>query len=138
MAPSLFLPWTLAALPALALTMPALAGRRTRREHAGLRAESERQTLTFARISQAVGSASDAIGIGDMEGSSLYHNRAHRELFGYKVEELNAVEEPAALFADKAVARRIHESIRAGRSWRGETEIKTRRGACFPPSSAPT
>ncbi len=91
--------------------------------------ETER---TLQRLLQALDSASDAIGIGDMKANSLYHNRAHVELFGYSVEELNACDEPAALFADKAVARRIHEDIRAGRSWRGETEIKTKDGRLLP------
>lgn len=88
--------------------------------------------LTLTRIRQAVEGASDAIGIGDMESNSLYHNRAHIELFGYSVAELNAVEEPAALFADKQVAQEIHRSIRAGQSWHGETEIKTRAGRVIP------
>ncbi len=39
---------------------------------------------------------------------------------------------PAALFADKAVAAKIHESIRAGVSWHGEADIKTRDGKIIP------
>jgi PAS domain S-box-containing protein len=91
-----------------------------------------RTNLTLNRISQAVESASDAIGIGDMEANSVYHNRAHNALFGYTVDELNALEETAALFADKALATTIHATIRAGLSWSGETDIKTKDGRRIP------
>lgn len=89
-------------------------------------------SLTLTRIQQAVESASDAIGIGDFEGNSVYHNRAHLALFGYTVEELNALPEAGPLFADKTVAAEIHASIRAGRSWNGETDIKTKDGRIIP------
>lgn len=84
------------------------------------------------QITQAVEQASDAIGIGDMEGHSLYHNAAHIRLFGYTVEELNAVEGGGVLFADPEVGAEIHAAIRAGRSWRGETEIRTKDGRRVP------
>jgi two-component system, cell cycle sensor histidine kinase and response regulator CckA len=67
-----------------------------------------------------------------MDSNSLYHNRAHVALFGYTVEELNAVEEPAALFADREAAEEIHRSIRDGRSWQGETNVRTRAGRVIP------
>lgn len=88
--------------------------------------------LTLRRMRQSIESTSDAIGIGDMAGNSLYHNRAHLEMFGYAVEQLNAVPGEGVLFADKAVAREILASIRAGRSWRGETEVVTRDGRHLP------
>jgi PAS domain S-box-containing protein len=84
------------------------------------------------RISQAVESTSDAIGIGDMTGHSLYHNHAHVQLFGYTVDELNAVPESGVLFADTRIAREILESVKAGRSWRGETDIRTKAGRRVP------
>ena len=78
----LFLPWFLLAA-GLGL------GFRLRRRHAavvraqeGVAAELRRTEQTLLRISQAVESASEAIGIGDMESTSLYHNRAHQALFG--------------------------------------------------------
>src|SRR5207244_1853037 len=89
-------------------------------------------SLTLTRIRQAVESATDAIGIGDFEGNSVYHNRAHVALFGYTVEELNALSGTGPLFADKTVAAALHASIRAGRSWSGETDIKTRDGRIIP------
>ncbi len=130
--PLQFLPWLLTAvLAALWLFTERRRGRASRERDDSARALAS-ASLRLTCISQAVESASDAIGIGDMESNSLYHNRAHLELFGYTVEELNAVEEPAALFADKTVAAEIHQSIRAGRSWHGETEIQTRAGRIVP------
>ena len=73
-------------------------------------------TMTLARMRQSIESASDAIGIGDREGTSLYHNRAHLEMFGYTVAELNAVPDTGVLFADKIVAAAIHAAIRGGYS----------------------
>jgi PAS domain S-box-containing protein len=84
------------------------------------------------RIQQAVESASDAIGIGDMKGTSLYHNRAHVNLFGYTVDELNAASDDMMLFADPTVATAIHASMRAGFSWMGETDVRTRDGRVVP------
>jgi PAS domain S-box-containing protein len=93
-----------------------------------------RTKVTLQRVSQAVESASDAIGIGDMDGTSLYHNRAHIELFGYTVEELNAVPETGALFADKTIALEIHTSLQNGRSWTGEIQVKNKAGKRIPAS----
>ena len=130
--PLQLLPWLLTAvLAALWLFTERRRTRATRARDDSARALAS-TSLTLTRIRQAVESASDAIGIGDMESNSLYHNRAPIALFGYTVEELNAVEEPAALFADKTVAQEIHRSIRAGRSWHGETDIKTRAGRVLP------
>ncbi|MDB6094203.1 MAG: sensor hybrid histidine kinase [Verrucomicrobia bacterium] len=132
MSASLLLPWCLLAIVML---IGLLIGRRYEKALQAQQAMA-RELLnaeqTLQRISQAVESASDAIGIGDMDANSLYHNRAHVGLFGYTVAELNAVTEPATLFADKDTAREIHETIRAGRSWAGETEIKTKDGRRIP------
>jgi two-component system, cell cycle sensor histidine kinase and response regulator CckA len=119
------LPWIISAVLAGLLLRLHRRKRRAERAHAAT-------TLSLSRISQAVESASDAIGIGDMNADTLYINKAHRALFGYTVDELNANEEPAALFADKSVAGKIHESIRAGVSWHGETEVKTKDGRLIP------
>jgi PAS domain S-box-containing protein len=105
---------------------------RLKREFRAHRRSVAEVVQTLNRVRQAVESASDAIGIGDMRGISLYHNRAHVALFGYTVEELNAVEEDMVLFADRTVATAIHASIRAGYSWAGETEVKTKDGRIVP------
>ncbi|HTJ79822.1 MAG TPA: PAS domain S-box protein [Rariglobus sp.] len=116
------LPWLIVAGLAFLLHQSRRLQRRALRE----------TSLTLTRIQQAVESASDAIGIGDFEGNSVYHNHAHMALFGYTVEELNAVTEASPLFADKIIAAEIHASIRSGRSWTGETDIKTKDGRTIP------
>ena len=122
-------PWLLAAALAIGLVIVLLRARASERRCAAELAATEAK---LKRLVQAVDSASDAIGIGDMDSNSLFHNKSHLELFGYTVDHLNAAEEPAALFADKTVARQIHQSIREGRSWHGETDIKDKSGRVFP------
>lgn len=119
------IPWLVAVLLMGGWGVSAWRHRRARRK-------LEHTALTLARISQAVESASDAIGIGDFEGNSVYHNRAHIQLFGYTVEELNAVPEVGVLFADPKTAAEIHTSIRGGNSWHGETEVRTKDGRSVP------
>lgn len=124
-APFSILPWLICAILAGWLLHLHRQKRRADRIHAST-------SLTLSRINQAVASASDAIGIGDMNADTLYINRAHAALFGYTIEELNANQEPAALFADKTVAAQIHASIRDGVSWHGETDVKTKDGRLIP------
>jgi len=128
----LLLPWVLLVLALLLGLWLLRRHEAVLRAQQGIAAELKRTEQKLRRISQALESASDAIGIGDMEANSLYHNRAHQALFGYTVEELNAVTAPAALFADTAVAQEIHQTIRAGRSWSGETDVKTKDGRLIP------
>ena len=87
---------------------------------------------TYDRLLKAVDSSSDAIGLGDAEGNSIYHNRAHIALFGYTVEQLNAKPGGGVLFADPEIAREIFASISARKSWFGETDILTRDGRRIP------
>jgi PAS domain S-box-containing protein len=128
----LIFPWLISAILAVLLLRIHLQKRRTEQAHADTSEDLERTHRKLTRISQAVESATDAIGIGDMNSETLYVNRAHIAMFGYDVNELNSNDEPAALFADKAVAIKIHESIRAGVSWHGETEVKTKDGKVIP------
>ena len=122
-------PWVLAVALLIALAFVLSRARQSGIRQAGEFAANEAK---LKRLVQAVDSASDAIGIGDMDSNSLFHNKSHLELFGYTVDHLNAAEEPAALFADKAIALQIHQSIREGRSWHGETDIKDKSGRIFP------
>lgn len=121
-----FLPWVLI-LAALAAGF--LLGRR---RSAQLQARLEHTQTRLRRISQAVESTRDAVGIGDMQGHSLYHNRAHLELFGYTVDELNAVPGDGVLFADQTVAQEILATVKSGRSWSGETDVRTKSGKAVP------
>jgi two-component system cell cycle sensor histidine kinase/response regulator CckA len=123
------LPWILAVLASLVLVA---VWRRARRLDVAQREALARADLTITRIRQAVEGASDAIGIGDFDGHSFYHNQAHISLFGYSVDELNAVPGEGVLFADQALAREILASIRAGRSWTGETDVVSKDGRKIP------
>jgi two-component system cell cycle sensor histidine kinase/response regulator CckA len=116
------LPWLIVVLGAAFYIM-------SRRRHHRALASSN---LGLQRILQAVESASDAIGIGDFEGNSTYHNKAHMALFGYTVDELNALPGSGTLFADKATAKAIMASIYARKSWQGETDIVTKAGKRIP------
>ncbi len=122
---SLIIPWLIAAALLAGWGWSILQHRRSQKK-------LKSTVLTLTRINQAVESATDAIGIGDFEGNSVYHNKAHMNLFGYTVNELNAVPEAGPLFADKSIAGEIHSSIRNGNSWHGETEIKTKTGRIIP------
>ena len=122
----IFLPWGL-------FLLAVAAGFELGRRRAGrLQARLDHTETMLRRISQAVESTSDAVGIGDMEGHSLYHNRAHLELFGYTVDELNAVPSVGVLFADKTVAQEILGAVKSGLSWSGETDVLTRQGKRVP------
>ena len=126
------LPWALAASGTV-LAAFLLARHRTvvltRRQ---IQRDLEASNDTLARIRQAMGSATDAIGIGDFEGNSLYHNRAWVNLFGYTVEELNAIPGQGVLFADEADAKVVYDHIKEGRSWAGEADIRTKDGRRVP------
>ena len=122
---SILVAWTAALAGVAAASWALVARSRALRRAAGVQ-------TTYDRLIKAVDSASDAIGIGDAEGNSIYHNRAHIALFGYTVEQLNAKPGGGVLFADPEVARAIFASIRARTSWVGETEILTREGRRIP------
>jgi two-component system, cell cycle sensor histidine kinase and response regulator CckA len=82
-------------------------------------------------IQKAVESSSDAIGLSDPEGRHIYHNKAFTKLFGYTPEELSAIGEGPAVYADKNVGRQVFESIMQGVSWAGEAEFVSRNGSIF-------
>jgi len=80
------------------------------------------------RISKAIESTSDAIGMADMSGRSIYHNQAFINLYGYTVDQLNATGGPAAIYTQPEIAEQVFQAIQNGRSWSGEVEMKTKSG----------
>jgi two-component system cell cycle sensor histidine kinase/response regulator CckA len=128
----ILLPWNIGVL---ALLFAAWIYQKYQREVRGRKvadAELQRRSVALQRMQRAIESASDAIGIGDFEGHSLYHNPAHIALFGYTVEQLNSVPEGGVLFADPSVAGEIHRSLREGRSWSGEVDVRAQDGRRVP------
>jgi len=80
------------------------------------------------RIGKAVESTSDAIGMVDIRGRSIYHNPAFIDLFEYTVEELNAAGGPPAIYANFMDAQTVFTTIQSGRSWHGEVTMVNRSG----------
>jgi hypothetical protein len=77
-------------------------------------------------ISKAVESSSDAIGIADRTGRSIYHNLAFINLLEYTVDELNAAEDPRVIYADPTVAQKVFASLMRGNYWNGEVELRSK------------
>ena len=84
------------------------------------------------RITKAVESSSDAIGMSDPNGCHFYQNEAFTTLFEYSAEELAAEGGGPAVYADQRVARGVFETIKAGKSWAGELEMVSKSGRKFP------
>lgn len=124
--------WILVAVLAVWLALALARHRRLERAQADALRQAEAAGLMVNRMRQSIESASDAIGIGDFDGNSLYHNRAHVALFGYTVEELNAVPGGGVLFADPEIAVAIHAALQGGYSWTGEAEVQTKDGRRVP------
>ena len=82
--------------------------------------------LNLLRVTQAVESTSDAIGIADLTGRSIYHNQAFIQRYGYTAEELNAAGGAMAIYPQTQVLLEMFKTIRKGKSWQGELKIKTK------------
>ncbi|BAY94224.1 sensor histidine kinase [Tolypothrix sp. PCC 7601] len=80
------------------------------------------------RISKAVESVSDAIGIADVTGKSIYQNPAFINLFGYTVDALNAAGGPVAVYNNPEQAQSVFTAIGNGQSWRGEITMQQASG----------
>ena len=89
------------------------------------RKEAEQQLI---RIRQAVESSSDAVGIADMQGKSIYHNRAFIELLGYTPQEFNQLNDPLALCVNSHTGRKLAKTMTTGGNWRGELEVRSKSG----------
>jgi PAS domain S-box-containing protein len=93
--------------------------------------ERKRMEETLLRISKAVESSSDAIGMSDAQGHHFYHNQAFTDLFEYTPEELEAAGGGPAAFENRNVARKVFDTIKGGGSWSGEVEMVSKSGRKF-------
>ncbi|MCX5808013.1 MAG: PAS domain S-box protein [Proteobacteria bacterium] len=83
-------------------------------------------------IKKAVESASDAIGISDLQGHHFYQNKSFTDLFEYTAEELEAAGGGQVAFSSSDTARAVFDAIMNDRSWSGETEMTSKSGRRFP------
>ncbi|MEJ1931939.1 PAS domain S-box protein [Nostoc sp. NIES-2111] len=90
--------------------------------------ERKQTEKALLRISKAIESVSDAIGIADPTGKSIYQNPAFIQLFGYTVDELNAAGGPAAIYTNPKETKIIFNTINSGQSWRGEVTMQSSIG----------
>jgi two-component system, NtrC family, sensor kinase len=90
--------------------------------------ERKKTEEALLRISKAVESVSDAIGIADVTGQPIYHNPAFTHLFGYTVDQLKAVGGPVAVYKDPETAHSVFSTINSGQSWRGELTMQSSTG----------
>ncbi len=96
-------------------------------EQAGKQAEE-----ALLIIKKAVESASDAIGMSDLQGHHFYQNKSFTNLFEYTAEELEAAGGGQVAFSSSDTAREVFNAIINGRSWSGETEMISKSGRRFP------
>ena len=94
--------------------------------------ERKRVENELLRIRKAVESSGDGVAISDLSLRHVYQNQAFYGLFGYTVDELNALGGPKATFVDPDAADELFETISSGRSWQGEAEMRTARGTIVP------
>lgn len=90
--------------------------------------ERKRVESELQRITKAVESSNEAIGMSDSLGNHFYQNKAFTELFGYSIEEIVAEGGGPALYADTEIARDVFNSIMAGESWASEIEMISKTG----------
>jgi diguanylate cyclase (GGDEF)-like protein/PAS domain S-box-containing protein/putative nucleotidyltransferase with HDIG domain len=83
-------------------------------------------------IRKAVQSSSDAIGMSDPQGHHFYQNESYGELFGYEVDELNALGGAPVIFKDYKIALDIFDLAMRGGQWNGEVEMASKDGRNFP------
>jgi two-component system cell cycle sensor histidine kinase/response regulator CckA len=94
--------------------------------------ERKRAEEELLRITEAVESASDAIGMSDPQGRHVYQNQAFTDLFEYATaRELESMGGPSAVYVDPAVAQQVFAEIMTGGSWTGEVEMTSKSGRRF-------
>ena len=94
--------------------------------------DRKRNENNLLRISSAIESTSDAIGISMPDGKHFYQNQAFSNLFGYTVDELNYTLGPVKLYEDPDVGRTVFETIMHGNSWDGMVKMVDKNDRKFP------
>ncbi|MFW5762596.1 MAG: PAS domain S-box protein, partial [Cyclobacteriaceae bacterium] len=84
------------------------------------------------RITNAVESSSDAILITDGNGNLIYANKSYLKLLEYQLEEINEAGGIFAVYEDKALGKKIFNSVKQGNSWNGELNLVTKKGKIVP------
>lgn len=84
------------------------------------------------RITKAIESSGEAIGMSDPQGHHFYQNPAFTRLFGHTTEELATMGGGPLDYADPEIARAVFSTIMAGNPWTGEVEMRSKDGRRFP------
>lgn len=90
--------------------------------------ERKRAEEALLRVNTAVEYAADTIAVYDATGQTIYLNRAHVDLFGYTVDQLNALGGPGALFLNQGIAEQVGRKVQTEGTWTGEALFRTRSG----------
>ncbi len=94
--------------------------------------EQEQADEELRRITKAIESSNEAIGMSDSHGNHVYQNRAFSNLFEYSVKELAAGGGGPLVYADKEIAQNIFRTIMTGGTWAGEVDMLSKSGRKFP------
>lgn len=87
----------------------------------------EAQNALFI-IKKAAETATEAIVLADPQGKHIFHNQVMTNLVGYTTEDLQGVERPLDIYAERDAARAVYDAIEHHGSWTGEIELTSRRG----------
>jgi len=79
-------------------------------------------------IKKAAETATEAIVLADPQGKHIFHNQSMTKLVGYTTEDLQGVERPLDIYADRDASLAVYEAIEHQGSWTGEIELTSRRG----------
>lgn len=90
--------------------------------------ERKRAEEELSRVNTAVEYAANTIAVYDATGQAIYLNRAHVNLFGYTVMQLNELGGPGALFLNQGVAEQVGRAVQKEGSWTGEALFRTNSG----------
>ncbi|MBD2498065.1 PAS domain S-box protein [Nostoc sp. FACHB-280] len=84
------------------------------------------ESLTL--FQKAIESTSDAVCMSDITGNITYINSGFTEIYGYTLEEYQAVGGSTSIFKYPAELTQVLTAIANGESWRGEVTMQTRYG----------